>query len=69
MKDDLIIDLLNRALECDIGLWIETNNVRVLNNALSDMKKHSDKWASLMICIPSIDNHILIVHKSVELDG
>jgi hypothetical protein len=65
MKPELALELLRRAREEEIGLAVETNNVKALYNRLWEAAKPIE---DLMLCIPSTDGFVFIVKKSVELD-
>ena len=68
MNEDLLFDLLNRALEEEMGLVIETNNPNYLVNKLSAVKRDLDRYATLIIAVPSTPNTVILVKKSVELN-
>ena len=68
MKPELLYDLLNRALECELGLVVSTNNPRGLNFHLHELTKNIPKYAPLMLTIPSTPETIMIVKRTVELD-
>ena len=68
MKQELIYDLLNRALEEEMGLVITTNNPHALNMHISAVKRDEPKYASLIITIPSTPETLIIAKRSVELD-
>lgn len=68
MNPQLLFDLLNRALEEEMGSVVETNSPHRLEIDLHEIKKANSKYDSLMITIPSTSNTVIIVKKSVELD-
>lgn len=68
MKSELCFGVLNRALEEELGLAIESNNPKQLSFYLHECVKGLDKYADLMICIPSLPDHIFITKRSVELN-
>lgn len=67
MRKEIYLDLLDRALEQELGLAIETNNPSRLGNILYDYMK-LDKYESLTVCVPSIPDHVFITQKTVSLD-
>ena len=69
MKPQLLTELLNKAKEEELGLAIETTNAKQLSIQLDNHKRWLDEFEGLMICLPSIEGHVFIIHKSVELDG
>lgn len=68
MKTELLFDLLNRALEEEIGLVVGTNNPPALSHKLLEAKKGMDKYSELLITIPSAPETLIIAKKTVELD-
>lgn len=68
MNEDLLFDLLNRALEEEMGLVIETNNPNYLVNKLSAVKRDLDRYATLIIAVPSTPNTVMITKSTVELE-
>lgn len=64
----ILDDLLNRALEEEMGLVVETNNPGYARQQIMDHKKTDERFRSLIIAIPSTENEVFIVKKSVELD-
>ena len=68
MKEELLYDLLNRALTEELGLVVETNNPHALEIKLHAIKRASTRYAEIEITIPSTPDTIMLVKKSVELD-
>jgi hypothetical protein len=68
MNQDLIFDLLNRALNEELGLAIETNNPKQLVENIHRATKGLSRYDSLIVTIPSTLNTVFIVKRSVELD-
>ena len=69
MKPELLVELLDRALGEELGLVIETNNPGTLQNELQRAKRElGDQYKQLLVCIPSIGNHVFLTKLSVELD-
>lgn len=67
MRLEIAREILTRANAEPIGLCIRTNMVHALNNQLSVFRKDLG-FDNLMFCIPSIPDHLFIVHKSMELE-
>lgn len=68
MKSELIYDVLNRALEEEIGLAVECSNPQRLSNILHEHAKDQDKYASLVVVVPSLPDYVFLTKRSVELD-
>lgn len=68
MKQELLYDLLNRALEEELGLVVSTNNPHQMSMKLHEIKKSHSRYADIEIAIPSTPDTIFLVKKSVELD-
>lgn len=68
MRQELLYDLLNRALEEELGLVVTTNNPHQLSINLHAAKKSLSRYAEIEITIPSTPETIILVKKSVELD-
>lgn len=66
-RDELYVELLDRASDEEIGLVVETSNARRLAAKLYELVK-LDRYKNLMICTPSIPDHIFITQRTVELD-
>lgn len=67
MRPQILIELLERASSEPIGLWIETTNPKALMQRLINLQRELE-MPDLMICMPSIETAVFIVHRSVELD-
>lgn len=59
--------LLDRALNEDIGLFIELENPKSFEVQISKIKAIYPQYSSLMLCWPSLENTIFLMKKSVEL--
>lgn len=68
MKPELLTELLDRAMIEPLGLVIETNNPGSFKTEVSNHAKTDERYRALMVCVPSIDGHVFLVKKSVELD-
>ena len=68
MKEELLFDLLNRALIEELGLIVETNNPHGLSLKLHALKRASTRYADIEITVPSTPDTLMLVKKSVELD-
>lgn len=68
MNPQLISDLLERALEMEMGLVITTNNPAQMSYWLLEGKKGLARYDSLMVTIPSTPETVIITKKSVELN-
>ena len=67
MREEIYLNLLDRAMEEELGLAVETNNPQRLSSILHEHSK-LDKYAPLQICVPSIPEYVFIAHRTVELD-
>ena len=67
LREEIYLNLLDRALEEELGLVVETSNPSRLSHLLHDYSK-LDRYSSLAICVPSIPNHVFITQRTVELD-
>lgn len=68
MKPELLTELFVRASSEELGIVIETNNAKALQVELCNHSKAAALWPEIMVVVPSIDNAVFLVHKSVELD-
>jgi hypothetical protein len=68
MNQQLLYDLLNRALEEELGLVVTTNNPKALTCNLHELTKGIQKYAPLILTIPSTLETVMIVKRTVELD-
>lgn len=66
-KLSLYFDLLNRALDEEMGVVLESNNPQQLSLHLTEAKRASDRFKSLTICVDSRQK-VLIVKPTVRLD-
>ena len=67
LREEIYLNLLDRALDEELGLAVETNNPMRLSHLLHDYSK-LDRYSSLAICVPSLPNHVFITQRTVELD-
>ena len=68
MKPELLRSLLDRALEEELGLVIETNNPHQIEIKIHEVKKTTLKYDGLIVAIPSTPETVFLVKKTVELD-
>jgi len=68
MKPELLYDLLNRALQEEMGLVVSTNNPHSLSLKLHALTKANTTYTDLIITIPSTPETVMITKRSVELD-
>lgn len=61
--------LLDRALDEDLGLFIELTNPKSFEVQISKIRSIYPQYDSLMVCWPSLPETIYLVKKSVELTG
>ena len=69
MNQELLYDLLNRALEEELGLVVETNNPHGLTLHLHGLTKGLDKYSTLIVTVPSTPETVIITKRTVELDN
>ena len=72
MRQDILLTLLDRASREPLGLVIETNNPKALReNYLQNLRRDhpSPEVRSLIFCIPSVPNTLIICQPSVELES
>jgi hypothetical protein len=63
-----IAELLNRALEEEMGMYVKTTNPHRLKIQLYDaIALDKARYGELMIAIPSEPDLIIIIKKSVEV--
>ena len=68
MKPELLRSLLDRALEEELGLVVETNNPHQIEIKIHEVKKTTHKYDGLIVAIPSTPETVFLVKKTVELD-
>lgn len=66
MRPDILVELLRRASAEPWGLYIGTNNPKQMAWYLHEAQR--DLNADVMICVPSLENTVFLVRRSVELD-
>jgi hypothetical protein len=71
LKPELLTALMERAMEEEIGLAVETNNPKRLQITLDDHRRTQglDQFRGLLFNIPSVPNQVFITKKSVDLDA
>ncbi len=70
MTPEIIQGLLDRAMDNELGVVIETNNTDEAFNKISVHRKDLDrKYECLIIARSSVPNQIIIYKKTVNLDG
>lgn len=67
MKPELLTELIQRALDEEMGLIIKTNNQTRLVQELTAAKKALGA-TELIVARPSSPEEVFLVKKSVELD-
>lgn len=68
MNQQLLIDLLDRALGEEMGLVIKTNNPDRLSQYLHAVTKDNPRYASVSINVPSTQETVIIMKRTVELN-
>ena len=68
VRPEIMAELITRAQQEPLGLWIETTNPNGLMNYLYTAKNRLGA-DDIMICIPSIEHTVFLVQKSIELDA
>jgi ribosomal protein L10 len=68
MKQEILYDLLNRALEEELGIVVTTNNPQQMSYRFHEIKKSHSRYADIEITVPSTPETVMLVKKSVELD-
>ena len=62
LREEIYLNLLDRALEEELGLVVETSNPSRLSHLLHDYSK-LDRYGSLAICVPSIPKELEAQHS------
>lgn len=68
MKPAILVELLERAKAEPIGLAISTTNPHALEAQLGTIRREINLQGEIMICRPSLEGHVFLVHRSLELD-
>jgi len=70
LKPELLSALMERAMDEEIGLAVETNNPKQLQVTLADHRRTHGltQYEGLLFTIPSVPNQVFITKKTVELD-
>jgi hypothetical protein len=70
LKPELLTALMERAMEEELGLAVETNNPKQLQITLANHRNENglDQFRGLLFNIPSVPNQIFITKKTVDLD-
>lgn len=71
LKPELLHALFERASQEELGLVVETNNPKQLQITLDTYRKSNnlDEFRNLIVAVPSKENMIILVKKTVDLDG
>lgn len=71
ISPEIALSLWHRALNEEIGIAVETPNVRFLQNLLWEVRKNAEEpeLDKLLVMLPNTPNTIFICKKQVELDG
>jgi hypothetical protein len=64
---ETLAELLSRASEEPLGLFIETNNVNAFLQQITNQFPGIRERLGIMICKPALPNTIFIVKRSAEL--
>lgn len=70
LKPELLSALMERAMDEELGLAVETNNPKQLQILLANHRREHGltKYEHLLFTIPSTPNTVFITKKSVSLD-
>jgi hypothetical protein len=68
MNQQLLYDLLNRALIEEMGLVVECQNPQRMSFNLHKVRAANPAFAEIEITVPSTPNTVMLVKKSVELN-
>jgi len=68
MREELIREILDKALTEELGLVITCDNPKATELQINKFKTNQPKYAGLMLCWNSNSNQLLIVQRTVELD-
>ena len=68
MREELIREILDKALTEELGLVITCDNPKATELQINKFKTNQPKYAGLMLCWNSSPNQLLIVQRTVELD-
>ena len=66
MKQEILLELCNRAMSEEMGLVIDCVNPKKLSDHLHMVAKDFD---ALMVCVPSTPDTVMLVKKTVSLDN
>lgn len=59
--------LLERVIQEQIGLWIETNNPKLLQIEIANYISDHKGFADIIAAIPSVPDAVFLVNKSAEV--
>ncbi len=62
-----LAELLSRAADESLGLYIETNNVNALTQQIVNQFPGIREQLGIMICKPALPNTIYIMKRTAEL--
>lgn len=70
LKPELLSGIMERAMQEEIGLAVETNNAPRLQQYLADHRKQYNltEYESLLFVLPSTPNIVFVTKRTVELD-
>ena len=63
-----LAEAIKRAADERYGMVISCTNTNYVRNTLHQIMQEIELAQDLMICVPSLENTIFIVKRSVELD-
>ena len=68
MREELIREILDKALEQELGMVVTCDNLHQTTLKFHAVTKDNPKYAELMICAGSKPDMMLITKRTVELD-
>lgn len=68
MREELIREILDKALTEELGLAVTCDNLHHTTLKFNAVTRNNPKYAELMICAGSRPNLMLITKRTVELD-
>lgn len=68
MREELIREILDKALEQELGMVVTCDNLHQTTLRFHAITKDNPKYAELMICAGSKPDMMLITKRTVELD-
>ena len=67
MREELIREILDKALEQELGMVVTCDNLHRTTVNFHNITKNNPKYAELMICAGSKPDQMLITKRTVEL--